>query len=397
MRRVLEDEQYQVSILQDGRDAFTRVKTQLPDLLILDLKLGEVSGQDILKQLKDDYVTVDIPVIVYTAAVLEAEEVSRLIASNPTRYQDVHVVQKPFELENLLNLVQQVYSSVGTGSKASSGVARLLDYGGLPVDMLMLVLGPSVMGRHGLLFVEGHHFSGLVKEGGVSFDDHGDIFVQTAYYNAKPLNWSFSSLSSQRPRHPEHQTSRGYASDFNATVWADPYETITAAGADDGYTGLNLSRGVFGYNQTATRLIRDNTHAVKGARLRADTGLLVVIEVSSVNARHGVNVPKSWGNPVASYVRGGKTRLAYRIDHGTTVTFTPETAIRKRVFHDEGTPTYHGRYLPLASADPEADVARLANIAPTTVRYHIENAVKKLNATNRRAVRLFCRLRLRVL
>ena len=108
MRRVLEDEQYQVSILQDGRDAFTRVKTQLPDLLILDLKLGEVSGQDILKQLKDDYVTVDIPVIVYTAAVLEAEEVSRLIASNPTRYQDVHVVQKPFELESLLNLVQQV-------------------------------------------------------------------------------------------------------------------------------------------------------------------------------------------------------------------------------------------------------------------------------------------------
>ena len=144
-----------------------------------------------------------------------------------------------------------------------------------------------------------------------------------------------------------------------ATVWADPYETITAAGADDGYTGLNLSRGVFGYNQTATRLIRDNTHAVKGARLRADTGLLVVIEVSSVNARHGVNVPKSWGNPVASYVRGGKTRLAYRIDHGTTVTFTPETALRKRVFHNEGTPTYHGRYLPFASADPEADVARL--------------------------------------
>ncbi len=76
MRRVLEDEQYQVAILQDGRDAFSRVKQQLPDLLILDLKLGEISGQDILKQLKDDRVTTDIPVIVYTAAVLEAEEVN---------------------------------------------------------------------------------------------------------------------------------------------------------------------------------------------------------------------------------------------------------------------------------------------------------------------------------
>lgn len=108
MRRVLEDEQYQVSILQDGRDAFARVKIQLPDLLILDLKLGDVSGQDILKQLKDDHVTADIPVIVYTAAVLEAEEVNRLVLSNPRHYHYVHVVQKPFDLDGLLTLVQQL-------------------------------------------------------------------------------------------------------------------------------------------------------------------------------------------------------------------------------------------------------------------------------------------------
>jgi len=110
MRRVLEDEEYQVSILQDGRDAFTQVKSQLPDLLILDLKLGDVSGQDVLKQLKHDPVTTEIPVIVYTAAVLEAEEVSRLIDSDPTHYQGVQVVQKPFELEDLLILVEKLLS-----------------------------------------------------------------------------------------------------------------------------------------------------------------------------------------------------------------------------------------------------------------------------------------------
>jgi DNA-binding response OmpR family regulator len=108
MRRVLEDEQYQVSILQQGRDAFTCVKTQLPDLLILDLKLGDISGQDVLKQLKDDAVTAEIPVIVYTAAVLEAEEVTRLISGDPEHYQGVYMVQKPFELESLLALVEQV-------------------------------------------------------------------------------------------------------------------------------------------------------------------------------------------------------------------------------------------------------------------------------------------------
>ncbi len=108
MRRILEDEQYQVSILQNGKEAYTSVKTQLPDLLILDLKLGNVSGQDVLKELKEDTVTAEIPVIVYTAAVLEAEEVARMISSDPGLYQQVHLVRKPFELEDLLTLVGQV-------------------------------------------------------------------------------------------------------------------------------------------------------------------------------------------------------------------------------------------------------------------------------------------------
>ena len=108
MRRVLEDEEYQVSILQDGKDAFARVKSLLPDLLILDLKLGDMSGQDVLKELKNDRVTADIPVIVYTAAVLEADEVSDLIINNPQHYRDVHLLKKPFELDALLDTVEQL-------------------------------------------------------------------------------------------------------------------------------------------------------------------------------------------------------------------------------------------------------------------------------------------------
>ncbi len=108
MRRILEDEQYQVFILQDGNDAFSHMKALLPDLLILDLKLGKVSGQDILKQLKKDPITAEIPVIVYTAAVLEAQEVAGMISSDPKLYQRVYLVHKPFELEDLLALVGQV-------------------------------------------------------------------------------------------------------------------------------------------------------------------------------------------------------------------------------------------------------------------------------------------------
>lgn len=108
MRRVLEDEDYQVSILQDGKDAFGSVKRMLPDLLILDLKLGEIAGQDILKQIKGDELTADVPVIIYTAAILEAEEVSKSIREEPQYYSGVHLLQKPFELEALLTTVEQL-------------------------------------------------------------------------------------------------------------------------------------------------------------------------------------------------------------------------------------------------------------------------------------------------
>jgi len=108
MRRVLEDEQYQVSIHQDGRDAFTQVKSMLPDLLILDLKLGDMSGQDVLKQVKNDPATADVPVIVYTAAVLEADEVTRLINGNTQFYKRVSLLRKPFELTALLDKVEEL-------------------------------------------------------------------------------------------------------------------------------------------------------------------------------------------------------------------------------------------------------------------------------------------------
>ena len=39
---------------------------------------------------------------------LEAEELGRLIASDPVYYQGVSLIQKPFELPQLLGMVEQV-------------------------------------------------------------------------------------------------------------------------------------------------------------------------------------------------------------------------------------------------------------------------------------------------
>jgi DNA-binding response OmpR family regulator len=107
LRMVLEDESYKVSVLKEGKDAVEIIREQTPDLVILDLMLADANGLDILQNLRAQTSTADIPVIVYTAAVMEAEVVERLIAGNPTRYRNVIVLQKPFDLDALLDRVQQ--------------------------------------------------------------------------------------------------------------------------------------------------------------------------------------------------------------------------------------------------------------------------------------------------
>jgi DNA-binding response OmpR family regulator len=104
---VLEDESYKVSVLKDGQGAVEIIREQTPDLVILDLMLADANGLDILESLRAHTSTADIPVIVYTAAVMEAENVEHLVAGNPTRYRNVSVLQKPFDLDALLDRVQQ--------------------------------------------------------------------------------------------------------------------------------------------------------------------------------------------------------------------------------------------------------------------------------------------------
>jgi DNA-binding response OmpR family regulator len=108
MRMLLEDQQYQVSVLQDGTGTLEHVRAHQPDLIILDLKLANMSGLDVLHTLKAHSATADVPVIVYTAAIIEAEAVEALVTREPRHYAGVSVLQKPFDLDVLLDRVNMM-------------------------------------------------------------------------------------------------------------------------------------------------------------------------------------------------------------------------------------------------------------------------------------------------
>ncbi len=60
--------EYDLSVALDAEEAYEALEDELPDLILLDIILGTISGIEICKQIKSDKRTAAIPVMFLTAA-----------------------------------------------------------------------------------------------------------------------------------------------------------------------------------------------------------------------------------------------------------------------------------------------------------------------------------------
>ena len=101
----LEFEGFAVSVAIDGEEAVQKIQTEKPDLVILDVMLPKLSGYDVCRQIKQDPACQKIPVILFTAKILEKDERLGLDAG-----ADAYV-RKPFRAEELLNRMRELLPS----------------------------------------------------------------------------------------------------------------------------------------------------------------------------------------------------------------------------------------------------------------------------------------------
>jgi two-component system alkaline phosphatase synthesis response regulator PhoP len=78
LRFNLSREGYQVFCSQAGEDALSRIRSHIPDLIVLDLMLPGVDGLEVTRHLKGDSKTKDIPIVMLTAKGEEADIVTGL-------------------------------------------------------------------------------------------------------------------------------------------------------------------------------------------------------------------------------------------------------------------------------------------------------------------------------
>jgi CheY-like chemotaxis protein len=78
MGRALTRVGYEVSFAGDGDEALLMACEKLPDLILLDMMLPKMSGLEVLKALKNEHATAEIPVVVLTGlAQTNAERLRR--------------------------------------------------------------------------------------------------------------------------------------------------------------------------------------------------------------------------------------------------------------------------------------------------------------------------------
>jgi CheY-like chemotaxis protein len=107
LRQQLSAEGYRVREAKDGRHAIAEVKKQLPDLVILDVKMPEMSGFDVAAVLKHNPQSMGMPIIILSVAE-ERERAYRLGV-------DSYLI-KPINTQELINEVRYLLSQ-GTSNK----------------------------------------------------------------------------------------------------------------------------------------------------------------------------------------------------------------------------------------------------------------------------------------
>lgn len=101
-----------VLVYQDGTEALdfllargklkTRTKKELPRLILLDLSLPKLSGHEILKQIRENEETLNIPVVILSTSIEEADiNLSYELGSNS-------YIQKPVAYEEFCTAIEEI-------------------------------------------------------------------------------------------------------------------------------------------------------------------------------------------------------------------------------------------------------------------------------------------------
>jgi CheY-like chemotaxis protein len=103
IRLILETQGYRVVAAQGGEEGLAKMRSEQPDLILLDIMMPEMDGGDVYHRMQQEPELNQIPVIVVTA---KAAPIDKVLWMNVAQVDDY--VTKPFGPDDLLTSVERV-------------------------------------------------------------------------------------------------------------------------------------------------------------------------------------------------------------------------------------------------------------------------------------------------
>ncbi|MBA4167508.1 MAG: response regulator [Chitinophagaceae bacterium] len=94
MEIVLRRSEMQVECLSHGMGLFDTLSNFRPDIVIMDIYLGDSDGRNLCQQLKTSADYKDIPIILYSAGIITKESIEQSLADE--------FIVKPFNVQQLI-------------------------------------------------------------------------------------------------------------------------------------------------------------------------------------------------------------------------------------------------------------------------------------------------------
>ncbi len=110
---VLAEKGYDVVTAAEGQEALTRAQLEHPDLVLLDIMMPQMDGWEVLKLLRVDEETAEIPVAMLSARTEARDRVQGL------QEGAVDYICKPFSLSELLGKIEAIFAQAGVTARDS--------------------------------------------------------------------------------------------------------------------------------------------------------------------------------------------------------------------------------------------------------------------------------------
>jgi two-component system alkaline phosphatase synthesis response regulator PhoP len=100
---------FRVTCCSDGQEAYEAIQADKPDLLISDCQMPRMGGLELIRRLREDEATRDLPIMMLTGKGYELprEELQ-------AKYGVLDIIAKPFSPRDVLKLVESLFLASAT-------------------------------------------------------------------------------------------------------------------------------------------------------------------------------------------------------------------------------------------------------------------------------------------